>query len=254
MVQPQDERVRVEDEGAVRIITFDRPAARNALSFTMRATLMDLLDESDSAEGLRVVILTGVDPAFSAGVDMKEHLQGRHTTGRGARNPGSALRSMRKPVVCAVNGACVTGALEIALSCSFIVASEKASFADTHAKIGLHPRWGMSALLPRAVGARKALEMSLTGDFIGAAEALRLGLVSHVVEHGTLLEESMKLAGRIASADPVMVATTVALARRGAGLSSAAALYLEEESSEGWQLDRTDAGQRFQSLTGQRER
>ena len=84
-------------------------------------------------------------------------------------------------MICAVNGACVSGGLEIALSCSFIVASERARFADTHARLGVIATWGLTALLPRAVGIRKATEMSITGNFVDADEALRIGLVNHVV-------------------------------------------------------------------------
>ena len=90
-------------------------------------------------------------------------------------------------MVCAVNGACVTGALELALSCTFIVASERARFADTHARLDVVAAWGLTALLPRAVGVRKAAELSITGNFVDADEALRIGLVNHVVPHEELL-------------------------------------------------------------------
>jgi enoyl-CoA hydratase len=106
---------------------------------------------------------------------------------------------MRKPVLCAVNGACVSGALEVALSCSFIVASERARFADTHALLGVVPTWGLTALLPRAVGVRKARQMSITGEFVDASEALRLGLVNHVVPHEQLLSFALGLAARVPS-------------------------------------------------------
>ena len=111
------------------------------------------------------------------GVQRRRRLQGGGAgsgIGRPARvNPGVALRAATKPVVCAVNGACVTGALEIALSCTFIVASERARFADTHACLDVVAAWGLTALLPRAVGVRKAAELSITGNFVDADEALR---------------------------------------------------------------------------------
>src|SRR5206468_8047502 len=115
-----------------------------------------------------------------------------------SRNPGKALRAMATPVVCAVNGACVTGGLEIALSCTFVVASERARFADTHARLDVVAAWGLTALLPRAVGVRKAAEMSITGNFVDAEEALRLGLVNHVVAHDELMPFTRALAHDIA--------------------------------------------------------
>ena len=94
---------------------------------------------------------------------------------------------MSKPVICAVNGACVSGGFEIALSSTFVIASQRARFADTHARLGVVATWGLTALLPRAVGIRKASEMSITGNFVDADEALRIGLVNHVVPHDDLL-------------------------------------------------------------------
>ena len=97
-----------------------------------------------------------------------------------------------------MNGACVTGALEIALSCTFVVASERARFADTHARLDVVAAWGLTALLPRVVGVRKAAEMSITGNFVDAEEAFRLGLVNHVVPHADLLPFTLALAHDIA--------------------------------------------------------
>ncbi|HUC38002.1 MAG TPA: enoyl-CoA hydratase-related protein, partial [Acidimicrobiales bacterium] len=120
----------VDDVEGVRTITFDRPDAKNALTVAMRRELCELLDAADRDPAVRVVIITGTDPVFTAGVDYKEvdpsfdPLQRRFSV-----NPGRALRAMRTPVVCAVNGACVSGGLEIALSATFIVASERARFA-----------------------------------------------------------------------------------------------------------------------------
>src|SRR5439155_22232515 len=113
-------------------------------------------------------------------------------------NRGRALQTLTKPVICAVNGACVSGALEIALSSTFVVASERARFADTHARLGVVATWGLTALLPRAVGVRKAAEMSITGNFVDAEEARQLGLVNHVVPHDELLPFTRALVDDIA--------------------------------------------------------
>jgi enoyl-CoA hydratase/carnithine racemase len=96
-------------------------------------------------------------------------------------SPFSALWGMHTPVIGAINGACATGGLEIALACDFLIASERARFGDTHARVGFTPAGGMSVLLPEAVGLRAAREMSFTGNFVAAAEAHRLGLVNRVV-------------------------------------------------------------------------
>jgi Enoyl-CoA hydratase/isomerase len=142
-----------------------RPESRIALTVAMRRGLCELLDTADQDTAVKAVILTGTDPAFTAGVDFKEMDPAFDPTQRRfAVNPGRALRAMRTAVICAVNGACLSGGLEIALSASFIVASVRAGFADTHARRDVTAARGLSALLPRAVGTRMAREMSITGN------------------------------------------------------------------------------------------
>jgi enoyl-CoA hydratase len=216
----------VEDENGVRIITFNRPEVKNALTAAMRRRFCELVDEADQDASVKAVVITGTDPAFTAGVDYKEADPAFDPRQRRfAVNPGRALRAMRTPVVCAVNGPCVSGGLEVVLSASFIVASEQARFADTHARLNVIPAWGLTALLPRAVGVRKAREMSITGNFIDAQEALRLGLVNHVVPHGELLPYTVKLAGQVA--DTPAVADVMSIYDQGADLGLNAALALE---------------------------
>lgn len=195
-----DDHLRVDDDAGIRTITIDRPEVKNALTRRMRDDLCVLLAETDASGAIDVIVLTAVDPVFSAGVDFKEVASGPPTPS-GATNPGEALRAMTTPVICAVNGACVTGALELALSCSFVIASERARFADTHARLGVMATWGMTALLPRAVGVRMATEMSLTGNFVDAGTAQRIGLVNHVVAHEALLPTAYALAGDVARGD-----------------------------------------------------
>jgi enoyl-CoA hydratase len=210
-----------EAADGIRLITFDRPDARNALTSAMRAELCDLLRAADQDDGCRAVILTGVDPAFTAGVDFKDA-----TTSPGPPvNPGQVLRTLTTPVLCAVNGACVSGGLEIALSSTFVVASDRARFADTHARLNVVPTWGLTALLPRAVGLRKAREMSATGAFVDAQEALRVGLVNHVVAHEELLPFTIGLAAQIAPTSAV--GEVLSLYDRGADLGLSGALALE---------------------------
>jgi len=217
----------VEDRDGVRWITINRPEAKNAMSAAMREGLCRLLSSAERDPGVRVVVIGAVDPVFSAGVDFKEPPppeRNQHDA-QFAVNPGRALRAMTTPVICAVNGACVSGALEVALSCSFIVASDHARFADTHARLGVVATWGLTALLPRAVGVRKATEMSITGNFIDAEEALLVGLVNRVVPHDELRAVVERLARDIAATPAV--SEVIDLYRRGEGLSLADALALE---------------------------
>jgi enoyl-CoA hydratase len=222
------ETLVVDDTRGVRTITINRPDVKNALTAAMRARFCALIAEADADESVRAVIVTAVDPVFSAGVDFKEVAAGAGAppaSDPSASNPGVVLRAATTPVVCAVNGACVTGALELALSCTFVVASERARFADTHARLGVVAAWGLTALLPRAVGMRKAAELSITGNFVGADEAWRLGLVNHVVAHDELLPFTRKLVDDIAPT--AAVGHVLDLYRRGDGLPLGEALELE---------------------------
>lgn len=219
------EELIVDDADGVRTITINRPEVKNALTAAMRAEFCALVEQADADDSLRAVIVTAVDPVFSAGVDFKEVASGSGSGAGAAKNPGAALRAATIPVVCAVNGACVTGALELALSCTFIVASERARFADTHARLNVVAAWGLTALFPRAVGVRKAAELSITGNFVDAEEALRLGLVNHVVPHDELLPFTRALVDDIAPTDAVR--QVLDLYRRGEGLSLDEALALE---------------------------
>jgi enoyl-CoA hydratase len=210
----------VADDTGVRTITIDRPDVKNALTAAMRDGLVRLLAEADADPDVRVVVLTAVDPVFTAGVDFKEAKPSELPT-----NPGQALRAMTTPVICAVNGACVSGGLELALSSSFVVASDRARFADTHARLGAVATWGLTALLPRAVGIRKARELSMTGNFVDAAEALRIGLVNHVVPHDELRSFTAMLAADVSANGAV--AEVLSLYDRGQSLGFDDALALE---------------------------
>jgi enoyl-CoA hydratase len=231
-----DDHLLVTDNGSVRILRLNRPKARNAMHAKLRVELKAAISAADRDAGVTAIVLTGTDPVFSAGVDFKNLEPEPGSTGSPLEpTPAAAIRAVRKPVIAAVNGACVSGALELALSCSFIVASDRASFADTHARLGVVPTWGLTALLPRAVGIRKAREMSLTGAFVGAQEALRLGLVNQVVDHDDLLTFTLDLAARIPANGAV--GEFLELYDRGADLSLSAALNSELTHSLGRTYD-----------------
>jgi len=236
--------VLVEQDGGTLWITLDRPAARNALSEPMRRALRRALRAADTDPGVDAVVLTGRDPAFSGGLDLKESLGGKPAA-REYPDPAQVLRALRVPVIGAVNGACYTGALEMALSCSFLLASEHATFADTHARIGLMAGWGMSALLPRAVGTRLARQMMLTGEPVDAAEALRSGLVNEVLPHDELIPRAREVAAQIGRAHRGAVRTTLDLLDSGEGTSLAHALGAEADAKLRWRSDPAEIARRF---------
>ena len=229
----------------IATITLNRPAQRNALSVAVLERLPEVMAAADGRDDVDVLILTGADPAFCAGLDLREVGRdgGGVTRGQVTRGPWP---SAKKPVIGAINGAAVTGGFELALNCDFLVASEKASFADTHARVGVHPTWGMTVLLPQAIGLRRAQEMSFTGNFMSAAEALQCGLVNHVVPHEELLPFCRALAADISSADQ-------------AAVRQMRATYAEIAAapSEGWTIEARNArefGRRFDPAEVERRR
>ncbi|SDE54925.1 enoyl-CoA hydratase [Pseudonocardia oroxyli] len=221
--------VLVEDRGAVRIITMNRPAARNALSGDLIVALYAALVAADAAEPVRAVVLTGADPAFCAGVDLKQAAAEGEAYFRRHRDSPVIEQTglMRTPIVGAVNGAAFTGGLELALGCDFLVASERAVFADTHTRVGVRPGGGMTARLPSLVGMGRARRMSLTGEVLDAAEAARIGLVTEVVAHGRLLDRAVELATAAAEPPADVVADVKRMYVEGSGAPVLAALATE---------------------------
>jgi enoyl-CoA hydratase len=234
----------LERRGSTLLVVLDRPEARNAMNRATRRQLIKLMAEADADPEVRAVVLTGRDPAFSAGVDLKETLNDPHYRPP-PNNPAQALRAMRTPVIAAVNGACVSGALEVALACSYVLASDRAKFADTHARIGLIPSWGLSAALPQAVGVRRARQMTLTGDFVDPQTALVWGLVNEVVPHDGLLDRALGLAASMAEVPEHATRAVLSLYSRGEGASLATALGLEAETHALWKVENTGAKERF---------
>ncbi|MEX0666448.1 MAG: enoyl-CoA hydratase [Acidimicrobiia bacterium] len=235
-----DEHLRVATDDGICTITIDRPDARNALSLAMRRSLKEQFAAAGTDDGVAVIVLTGADPAFCAGVDVKELRSGEAREGGGEIiDPAAALHAVPKPVLGAINGVCVTGGLELALACDVLIASEHARFADTHVKLGLVPAWGMSAFLAHAVGTRKAVELSLTGEFIDAGEALRIGLVNHVLTHDDLMPRTYEIAAAMRDADAIATGTVLDIYRRAAGRSVEDALELEHEAFERWLASRS---------------
>jgi enoyl-CoA hydratase len=236
----------------VATVTLNRPEARNALNAALSRGLWDAIGDAGADPEVDVVILTGADPAFCAGVDLKE-LSGEtpRPTDIEPMPPRDRNGLFRffplidKPIIGAINGVAVTGGFEVALQCTFLVASEVARFADTHSRIGVMPGGGITVLLAQTIGVRRAIELSITGNFLSADEAFRIGLVNHVVPHDELLPFARKLAADIVSNDPVGVRR---LLQNYRGVANAATLdeahLVEGYMAETWQRSAEDVARR----------
>jgi enoyl-CoA hydratase len=239
--------VLVETDGGVCTVTLNRPEARNALNTALHQASAEALWAAELDETVVAVVLTGADPAFCAGLDLRELGGGGENLRGGTRpadvtddtpdNPIEAVWRMTTPVIGAINGPAVTGGFELALGCDFLVASERATFGDTHARVGVTPGGGMSVFLPMAVGLRRAKEMSLTGNFVDAAEALRIGLVNHVVPHEELLPTARRLGADIAGNDPRAVVHLKGLYDANARLTVGDAIAHEREVFHSYAVD-----------------
>jgi enoyl-CoA hydratase len=228
-----DDVLLVDTADRIRTLTLNRPEVRNALSMELRDKLFPALREADADDDVDVVILTGTDPAFCAGIDLTEIAGGLDSAG-GLPDLSPKWPPMSKPVIGAINGVAVTGGFELALCCDILIASENARFADTHARVGLLPSWGMSVRLPQAVGRGLAYRMSLTGDYLGAYDALRVGLVTEVVRHDGLLDAARAVAAAIVGNNRDAVRALLASYRRIDDAQTHASFRIEQLSAAEW--------------------
>lgn len=187
----------------VAVITLARPDARNALNGPLLDALDDTFAALDANPDVRCAVITGAGQAFCAGIDLNAMELDPPAL---LLHPVAArIANRRFALIAAVNGPAITGGLELALHADFRFASPAAIFADTHVLVGIVPGWGMSTLLPQAVGEARAREMSFTGRFVGANEAERIGLVNRVID-GDVVAEAIAAAKVIASYDVAAVA------------------------------------------------
>jgi len=194
------------------LITLNRPEKRNALNQALLAALYDAVEASDQNPDIQVIVITGRDPAFCAGLDLQAVARENLLDPRGdGRDLPSIFGACRKPIIAAVNGAAFTGGFELALNCDFIIASEEAQFADTHVRVGIHPGWGMTQHLQQAIGRRRARQMSFSAEPISARTADAWGLVNEVVPHPELLVRTAEIADQIAQANQDMLQTVNSL-------------------------------------------
>ncbi len=210
----------IERNGPVVELTLNRPGALNALNGALITELTTAFRDLSADPALRAIILSGAGRAFCAGVDLKELSAAQDVASSlkwsGTDSLISVVRACPHPVICAVQGYAVTGGLELALMGDFILAGPEAKFADTHARVGITPSWGMTQVLPRLIGLNRARQMSLTGDFVDAETARDWGLVNEVVPGDGLMQRARELAARIAETDQ----TTMRRIRGLLGLST----------------------------------
>lgn len=196
--------ILVEKSGAVATVTLNRPTAMNALSRELRTAIAETFEALEADKDIRVAILTGAGKAFCAGLDLKE--LGSDTGGINAtigdKDPVTSIGQFSGPVIGAINGVAITGGFELAIACDVLICSENARFADTHARVGILPGWGLSQKLSRAIGIYRAKELSLTGNFLSAQQAADWGLVNRVVPADDLLPTCRKLADDMLSVVP----------------------------------------------------
>ena len=205
------QNILIKIEGAVGIITLNRPKALNALNSALLAELVDVLQKWDTDDNVRCIVLTGSERAFAAGADIKE-MQPRSYMEMFKENffadAGDRIASIRKPLIAAVAGYALGGGCELAMLCDFIIAADSAKFGQPEINLGVMPGIGGTQRLTRFVGKSKAMEMCLTGRSMDAMEAERSGLVSRVVPAAELMSETLKAAHAIAEKSlPIVMMT-----------------------------------------------
>jgi enoyl-CoA hydratase len=246
--------VLVEIEDRVATVTLNRPEARNAISVELHKQLDEAITGLDARDDVGCMVLTGADPAFCAGMDLKSlSSENRVAQKERQRAPAERFAMMAPhatPVIGAINGPTVTGGLELAMCCDFLVASERARFADTHVRVGVMPGGGMTIRLPQLIGIDRARRMSFTGDYIDAETARDWGLVVEVVSHGFLLPRARELAATIASIPSEYVRELRSGYEAISALSGSAALAEEQRWSREWMAEHFDQSR----LSTERER
>ena len=195
------ENVIVEKDGAIAVVTLNRPQALNALSYGLVKDLCLAMQELDRDKEVRVMIVTGGEKVFAAGADIKEMADRGPFDERihERLDYRDQINKMTKPVIAAVSGFALGGGCELAMSCDIIIASETARFGQPEVNLGIIPGSGGTQRLTRLLGKHRAMEMVLTGDIVNAADAERFGLVNRVVPVELLLEEAKNVAKKIAA-------------------------------------------------------
>lgn len=223
--------VTVERDGALAIVTLNRPDAMNALSADLRNQLAQAVDALEADSQIRVMILTGAgEKAFTAGLDLKELGASQESAALGiaSDDPVASLGRFSGPIIGAINGVAITGGFEMALACDVLIGTQNTRFADTHARVGILPGWGLSQKLARLLGPSRAKEISLTGNFVSATQALEWGLINRIVPPQDLLDTARALADDMLSCVPDTLAAYKQLIDDGYATTFADGLKLED--------------------------
>jgi len=227
----------VDKEDGIATVTLNRPKAMNALSTALRNALAEAFEGLKNDPTVGVVIFTGAGRAFCAGLDLKElaagggMLEGSIEERKPMADITGPLKAFDRPIIGAINGVAITGGFEFALACDILIASTEARFADTHARVGIIPGSALSQKLSRTIGIYRAKEISLTGNFIDARQALDWGLVNRVVRPEELLPACRALAQDILSCPRDMVQKYKNLIDEGFHMTLADGLELERKAS-----------------------
>jgi len=215
------------------VLTLNRPDEMNALSRELRSDFVSAFEQCTADDDIRVIILTGNGRAFCAGFDLKELAS---TAQRDASQEADniiarAMERFEGPIIGAINGHAITGGFEMALACDILIASENARFADTHARVGMLPGWGLSQKLPRMIGLSRAKEISFTGAPVFAQQAYEWGLVNHVLEHEKLLPRAIEMAQNMCACVPHVLKQYKPLIDQGYAMPYQEALVWEEQQA-----------------------
>lgn len=225
--------VRLTRDGDIAIITLDRPEKLNALNEAVRQELTRVIEELGQDDGVKVAILHGAgEKAFVAGADVAEFASRTVAEQRKVyerKRVYDAVAAFPKPIIAAIHGFCLGGGSELALACDIRVADRTARFSQAEIRLGLIPGAGGTQRLARLVGAGQALRMALTGDFVDADEAYRIGLVEFLVDEGQHLEKARDLATRMARWSPVALRLVKQSVQAAFETPLSAGLELEKE-------------------------
>jgi enoyl-CoA hydratase len=226
------ENVIVEKDGAVAVVTLNRPQQLNALSYALFKDLSLAMQELDRDDQIRVIIVTGGEKVFAAGADIKEMADRGPFDERLQERLAyrDRINKISKPVIAAVSGFALGGGCELAMSCDIVVAAENARFGQPEINLGIIPGSGATQRLPRLVGKHRAMEMMLTGEFMSAADAERFGLVNRVVPLEMLMEEAKGIASKIAARPALAVKAAKEAVLKSANLSLDEGLDFERKA------------------------
>jgi enoyl-CoA hydratase len=226
------DKVLLDKRDGFAIVTLNRPDEMNALSRELRRDFVEVFSDCTRDPAMQVIILTGEGRAFCAGFDLKE-LGDSDTDAAGEADNAiaRAMEAFEGPIIGAINGHAVTGGFEMALACDILIAADTARFADTHARVGILPGWGLSQKLPRLIGLSRAKEVAFTGKPVFAGQAYEWGLVNHVVPEAELLPRAIEMAEAICGCVPGMAPKYKRLIDEGYTLPYDRALAWEEEQA-----------------------